>query len=66
MATHELFPPGLRQAPAAEQLAFLLERRDNLTELIESLERLQKYRDSIARMPAGRALQDRRMASEAA
>jgi hypothetical protein len=66
MATHELFPPELRSASAAEQLAFLLKRRDNLTELIQSLERLQQFRNAISRKPMAIAERARRLAVEAA
>lgn len=44
MVYRDLFPPALRTAPAAEQLAYLLKRRETIQNLIGALEKFQAAR----------------------
>jgi len=44
MIYRDMFPPALRTAPAAEQLAYLLKRRETITNLIGALEKFQAAR----------------------
>jgi predicted component of type VI protein secretion system len=66
MINLDLFPPELRSASVEEQLAFLLERRQNLTQLIQSLERLQTFRTSLIRKPVASQGVRQRVSSQAA
>lgn len=44
MIYRDMFPPALRTAPAAEQLAYLLKRRETILTLITALEKFQAAR----------------------
>ncbi len=45
MIYRDLFPPALRTAPAAEQLSYLLKRRETILNLIGALEKFQAARN---------------------
>jgi len=60
MIPQKMLPPALRIAPVEEQLSYLLQRRETIERLLESLERYEREREVVrpagARMPAaGRA-----------
>jgi hypothetical protein len=57
MIYKDLFPPALRTAPAAEQLAYLLKRRETILNLIGALEKFQAARSGSFVTTRGPVLQ---------
>jgi hypothetical protein len=45
MIPQKMLPPALRTAPVEEQLSYLLQRRDTIERLLESLERYVREKE---------------------